>query len=72
MSPLDRVLDRLPVSRRVGGQYLARCPVHEDHRPSLAVRELPDGKVLLRCHAGCETRQVLDALDLRWKDLFPR
>ena len=72
MTPLERLLCRLPDARRAGGQYLVRCPVHEDRKPSLAIRELPDGKVLVRCHAGCDSRHVLDALGLTWKDLFPR
>ena len=69
--PIDRVLDRLPAAQRVGGQYRDRCPVHEDRKPSLLVRELPDGKVLINCRAGCRTEHVLEALGLRWGDLFP-
>ena len=72
MSPLDTVLSRLPEARRAGGQHLTRCPCHEDRRPSLGIRELDDGKVLLRCYAGCPTPEVIAALGLRWSDLFPR
>ena len=67
---LDTVLAALPEPRLVSGQYVCRCPVHADERPSLGIRELADGKVLLRCYAGCRTTDVLDALGLRWKDLF--
>ena len=35
------------------------------------MREAPDGKVLLRCWAGCDTAAMLAALGLRWSDLFP-
>jgi putative DNA primase/helicase len=69
--PLDVVLAAVPGSRRAGGQYLARCPVHEDRRASLAVRELPDGRVLIHCHAGCATLHVLEALRLSFRDLRP-
>jgi hypothetical protein len=70
--PLELVLDALPgTARRSGGQFLARCPAHEDRQPSLAVRELDDGRVLLRCHAGCSTDDVLDAVGLAYRDLFP-
>lgn len=66
------MLARLPAARRVSGQYVTRCPVHEDKRPSLGIRELDDGKVLVRCYAGCRSDDVLDALGLTWRDLFPK
>jgi hypothetical protein len=70
-SPLDTFLAAVPGGgRKVGGQYLVRCPGHNDRRPSLAVRELANGSLLVRCHAGCETEDVLDALGLDWGDLF--
>jgi hypothetical protein len=53
------------------GQYVMCCPAHADRRPSLGVRELPDGKLLLRCYAGCDSADVLAALHLRWQDLRP-
>ena len=72
MDPIDILLAAVPGGgRRVGGQWLARCPAHEDRRPSLALRERDDGAVLLKCHAGCETSAVIDALDLCWSDLYP-
>jgi hypothetical protein len=72
VSPLDVVLAAVPgTARRSGRQFLAACPAHDDRRPSLAVRELDDGRVLLRCHAGCRTEAVLDALELGFRDLYP-
>ena len=32
---------------------MARCPAHHDRKPSLSIRDADDGKVLVRCHAGC-------------------
>lgn len=70
--PADNVLSRLQGVRRIGkGRWLALCPAHNDRHPSLSVRETPEGKVLLRCWAGCPTSAVLAALGLRWTDLFP-
>lgn len=45
-----------------GGQYMARCPAHQDRTPSLAIREGEDGKVLFHCHAGCSQEAVIDRL----------
>jgi hypothetical protein len=69
--PLDTVLDRLTRVKPIHGGYLAACPAHEDHSPSLSVREGDDGRVLLKCWAGCQTADVLLAMHLTWRDLFP-
>jgi hypothetical protein len=53
------------------GRWIARCPAHPDKRPSLAIRELDDGRVLLHDFAGCETSNVLAAVGLSLEDLFP-
>jgi hypothetical protein len=72
MDPLDTFLAAAPGGgRKVGGQHLFRCPVHDDKKPSLAVRELDDGRLLVRCFAGCPTSDVLAALDLEFADLYP-
>jgi len=41
-------------ARKVGGGWIARCPAHEDEKPSLSITEAKGGKVLIHCHAGCE------------------
>lgn len=72
MRPVEAVLSRLHGVRPVGqNRWVALCPAHDDAHPSLAVHEAPEGKVLLRCWAGCPTGAVLAALGLRWTDLFP-
>lgn len=47
---------------RVGATWMARCPVHDDRAPSLSISSGKDDKVLVRCHAGCEQRDVITAL----------
>ncbi len=50
---------------RAGATWMARCPVHDDREPSLSISAGKDGKVLVRCHAGCEQRDVIAALQER-------
>jgi len=51
--------------RRVGSSWIAHCPAHDDGKPSLSVRDSHEGKVLVRCHAGCEQGRVIAALRSR-------
>ncbi len=41
---------------------MARCPAHDDRDPSLSIREGSDGRVLVKCFAGCGQNQVIAAL----------
>lgn len=38
---------------QTGSQWLARCPVHADRTPSLALRDGDGGRLLVHCFAGC-------------------
>jgi putative DNA primase/helicase len=51
--------------RRIGRAWIARCPVHDDRRPSLAIAKAKNGKVLVHCHAGCNQRDVIATLRIR-------
>ena len=48
--------------RKAGSAWMVRCPAHEDRDPSLSIADGDNGKVLVRCHAGCEQHQVIAAL----------
>jgi hypothetical protein len=66
------LLDRLEGVRQAGeGRWLARCPSHEDRSPSLSIRETGDGTVLIHDFAGCSPADILAAVGLELKDLFP-
>lgn len=71
MTPVDRVLAKLPGAKKSGKGWSARCPAHEDRNPSLSVSEGDDGTALLKCHSGCTTAAILAAVDLTLRDLFP-
>ena len=68
-----QLLDRLEASRATGsGRWVAKCPAHEDRSPSLSVRELDDGTVLVKCFAGCGATDVVAAVGLELRDLYPK
>jgi hypothetical protein len=69
MMPIATVLERFPDARRSGNGWIARCPAHEDRSPSLSIGEGNDGTILLHCHAGCKTEEILRARNLAWGDL---
>src|SRR3990172_3883306 len=72
MSNISTLLARLEAVRQTTtGKWLARCPAHEDHDPSLSIRLTDDGVVLLHCFAGCEVSAILGAVGLTPTDLFP-
>jgi hypothetical protein len=58
-------------ARRSGtGRWMARCPAHGDKTPSLSIREAPDGRTLIHCHAGCGLMNILEACSLHPRELF--
>jgi DNA primase len=69
---IEGLLSRLEkVRTRSSEQWSARCPAHEDKSPSLSIRYISDGRILLRCFAGCATENVLGAIGLTFEDLYP-
>jgi hypothetical protein len=66
ISDLVRRLD----AKRNGSGWIARCPAHEDRNPSLSINEGSDGRILLKCHAGCGNDAILAKLGLTKRDLF--
>ncbi len=67
------LLDRLEgVRDRGNGQWLAKCPAHEDNRASLSIKETSDGTILIHCFALCSPDEVVGAIGLEIADLFPQ
>ena len=48
----------------------ADVPAHDDRKASLSVSEGDGGRILLKCHAGCEADAIAGALGLTMADLF--
>lgn len=73
-TPLEYVIQCLSSRgcnpRRNGSGYTAKCPSHDDHKPSLTIGAGADGRVLLNCHAGCSLDDICNVLGLQPRDLF--
>ena len=66
------LLAQLRNVRHVGPlKWQASCPAHEDRAPSLALREMADGRVLLHCFGGCSPDGVVGAVGMTLADLMP-
>ena len=68
---LHEFLSRLHVDSgpNASGEYMCRCPAHDDKTASLCVREGERG-IVLKCQAGCVTNSVVAAMGLSMRDLF--
>ena len=63
------VLDRLENVRPAGHGWTARCPAHADRHNSLSINH-DDSRWLLKCHAGCSWREIIQVLGLDASALF--
>src|SRR6185437_13570955 len=71
-SPVARLLAALKHVKPAGeGQWMALCPGHNDKEQSLSIRTGTDGRVLVKCHAGCGTIALLAVIGMTLADLFP-
>jgi DNA primase len=69
---IDVLLSRLAKVKQTGrDKWAACCPAHEDKTPSLVIRALDDGRILLHCFGGCEALDVVESLGLSMSELFP-
>lgn len=68
---IDLLLSRLEKVRGRNGSWMAKCPAHPDGSPSLSIKHLADGRILLHDFGGCDTGDVLAAIGLTVSDLFP-
>jgi hypothetical protein len=68
----EQLLSRCEKVRATGnGNWIARCPAHDDKTPSMTVREVNDGRILVHCFAGCSVDEIVGAVGLELDALFP-
>lgn len=70
---VNKLLDRLTKVKATGpNKWMACCPAHDDRSPSLSVRLVEDGRLLVHCFGGgCGAADVISAVGLDFADLFP-
>ena len=67
---IDSFLDRLEKVKPLhNGKYMARCPAHEDGRPSLMI-SANQVKISLHCFAGCSIDDICLSVGMQVKDLY--
>lgn len=67
----NELLSMLHGVRPAAGGHVARCPAHEDGNASLSINTGTDGRILIKCHAGCSVPAITSALKIPMTALFP-
>jgi len=68
---INDLLSRLKNVKPAGeGKWMSSCPHHDDSTPSLSVRVVNNGKILLNCFGGCTADQICGSIGYELKDLF--
>jgi 5S rRNA maturation endonuclease (ribonuclease M5) len=65
----EEFVERLEGVKGNGSGYTALCPAHNDQEASLSIKDADD-RILVHCHAGCPTEEILGSLGLTWTDLW--
>ena len=64
LNAIQRITGRTP--KPSGDQWIGCCPIHEadghSHKPSLTLRQGDKQAVIVHCHAGCDSREILRVL----------
>lgn len=69
---IDGLLARLDRVRKTGhNRWMAKSPAREDRTPSLSIRLLDDGRILLHDFGGSEFADIIAALGLEPIQLIP-
>jgi hypothetical protein len=58
-------------AKKQGNGWRGHCPAHKDATPSFSIGQAADGRILLKCHTGCDIDPICAALNITQADLFP-
>ena len=70
-SVFEKIITQLHHVRHTGpSKATAHCPGHNDTQNSLSISVGDDGRLLLKCFAGCEVHNILITIGWTMSDLF--
>lgn len=66
----NEIINRFTIKSRNNNSIKAVCPCHSDKNASLSIKhDAANNKTLIYCHAGCDTKSILDSVGLTFEDL---
>lgn len=68
---IDNFLLLIRGVKQNGANWLGQCPAHDDQTASLSIGVGREGRILLKCFAGCDVRAITNALNLTVSQLLP-
>lgn len=66
----EEVVSHFNVKNKKADSVQCICPAHDDKKASLTISKGKDGKTVMYCHAGCDTADILAAVELKKSDLY--
>lgn len=65
----ENVLSHFTVKQKKNNSAQCLCPSHPDKQASLSISKGNKG-IVIRCHAGCDCKDIVQSVGLQMKDLF--
>ena len=60
------IIDRLEKVRQTSADtWRCQCPCGHAAPSQMTIKELPDGRVLIHCHAGHSPTDIMESIDLK-------
>ena len=68
---IEDFLSRLEKVKKTPSGWLACCPAHNDHSPSMTVGIARSSGLLVHCFGGCSPYEIMGSVGLNLSDLMP-